>query len=146
MKGKRTARQGMDRRLSELMFEMGRLLKHQMSVDGYGPSFYLHLETLRYLAESRDSDMRDLARYLRISAPSATGLIDALVKQKLVVRKPDPGDRRRVLISVSQKGRATITRAAKHREAAFARVTAPLSARDREELIRILSVITHNAA
>jgi len=145
MKGKAAKRPARtdDHRLYELMFEMGRLLKHQMSVDGYGPSFYLHLEILRFLADAPDSDMRELAQYLRVTAPSATGLVDALIAQKLVIRKPDPKDRRRVLISLSPKGDATIKKAARHREAAFARITTPLSRSDRMELIRILSIITH---
>jgi DNA-binding MarR family transcriptional regulator len=128
-------------RLSELMFEMSRLLKHQFAADGYGPSFYLHLETLRYLQESQ-TDMRDLAHYLRIAAPSATGLVNALVKQGLVVRKPDITDRRRVLLTVSAKGIRTLADACKRREAAFARVIEHLTAADRKELARILSVIT----
>jgi|SRR6185437_3257452 len=140
MKGTRTD----DQRLFELMFAMGRLLKHQMSADGFGPSSYLHSEILRYLADAPDSDMRDLARYLRVAAPSATGLVDALVAQGLVARRPDPKDRRRVRISVSPKGAAAIKKAARHREAAFARITKPLSAKDKREMIRILSVITDN--
>jgi DNA-binding MarR family transcriptional regulator len=132
-------------RLNELMFEMGRMLKQQMTADGYGPSSYLHIELLRYLTGEAEADMRDVARYLRVSAPSATGLVDTLVREKLVARKPDPKDRRRVLITVSPKGRAAIARAAKHREAAFARVAEPLSSADRAELIRILTIITENA-
>jgi DNA-binding MarR family transcriptional regulator len=129
-------------RLSELMFEMGRLLKHQMSVDGYGPSFYLHLETLRFIAERESVDMREVAVYLRISAPSATGLIDALARQKLVERSADKNDRRRVCVKLTKKGMSTIEKAKTHRAEAFARVTKPLSPKDRAELIRILTIIT----
>lgn len=131
--------------LYELMFAMGRLLKHQMNVDGFGPSFYLHFETLRYLHESGDTDMRELAHYLRIAAPSATGLVDALVTDKLVVRKNDPADRRRVILAIAPAGLSMLKKAAQHRMRAFARVTAPLTAANQRELARILRIIIeHN--
>jgi DNA-binding MarR family transcriptional regulator len=133
------------KRLNELMFELVRLMKQRMSTVGYSPSFYIHLETLRYLIESKDADMRDIAKYLRVSAPSATGLVDALVREKLASRIADRTDRRRVRIAVTKKGKQTVAKATKHREAVFARITAPLSSRDRGELIRILTTITHHA-
>lgn len=129
-------------RLSELMFEMVRLIKHQYANDGYGPSFYLHLETMRYLGETETADMHDVADYLRITAPSATGIVNALVKQGLVTRKPDAEDRRRVLLTVTAKGIRTLDEACERRQAAFARVMEPLNSADRKELARILSVIT----
>jgi DNA-binding MarR family transcriptional regulator len=132
-------------RLSELMFEMARLIKQQYASDGYGPSFYLHLETMRYLHESKAADMHDVAEYLRITAPSATGVVNALVKQGLVTRKPDTSDRRRVLLTVTAKGVGTLDEARERREAAFARVMEPLTLADRKELARILSVITKRA-
>ncbi|HEX7651589.1 MAG TPA: MarR family transcriptional regulator [Candidatus Paceibacterota bacterium] len=128
--------------LFPLMFEMGRLLKHQFSVDGYGPSSYLHLETLRHLREAGTLDMGAVAGYLRVAAPSATALVNALARDGLIIRKPDAQDRRRVLLSVSAKGVRTLEDAAKRREAAFARLTAPLSAADRKEMARILTIIT----
>jgi DNA-binding MarR family transcriptional regulator len=131
------------KRLGELLFELLRVMKQQMNAQGYGPSSYLHLETLRYLAEAgEDADMRDIAEYLRVSAPSATGLVDALVREKLVTRRSDPADRRRVRISVSKKGKKAVADAVKHRAAAFARITATLTRADCEELIRILTIIT----
>lgn len=124
------------------MFEMGRLLKHQFAVDGSGPSSYLHLETLRYIKEANTTGMSDVADYLRIAAPSATALVNTLVKDGYLLRKPDAGDRRRVNLAVSAKGERLLSDAVARREKAFARVTEHLSDADRIELARILSIIT----
>ena len=129
------------RDLFPLMFEMGRLLKHQFSVDGYGPSSYVQLETLRFVAEKGEPDMREIAQYLRIAAPSATALADSLVKEGLLTRAEDPVDRRRVRLAVSAKGARLLRDTDERRAAAFARVVAPLSAGDRAEFARIIRVI-----
>lgn len=127
--------------LFPLMFEMGRLLKHQFSVDGCGPSSYLQLETLRYVGETGEPDMRDIARYLRIAAPSATALVDSLVADGLLTRAPDAVDRRRVRLAVSAKGAKMLRTVEERRLKAFARVVSPLSAKDRSEFARIMRVI-----
>lgn len=45
-----------------------------------------------------------LARFLEIKKSSVTSLIDTLEKEGFVHRKDDPSDRRKVLISVTEKG------------------------------------------
>ncbi|WP_440952682.1 MarR family winged helix-turn-helix transcriptional regulator [Methanococcoides sp. FTZ1] len=45
-----------------------------------------------------------LARFLELKKSSVTSLIDSLEKEGLVYRKDDPSDRRKVLISVTEKG------------------------------------------
>jgi DNA-binding MarR family transcriptional regulator len=45
----------------------------------------------------------DLAAHLLLKHHTAVGLVDRLVCAKLVVRKPDPDDRRRVLLTLAPK-------------------------------------------
>jgi DNA-binding MarR family transcriptional regulator len=132
--------------LFPLMFKMGRLLKHQFSVDGYGPSSYVQLETLRYVAEAGEPDMRDIAEYLRIAAPSATALVDSLVKDGLLTRAADLVDRRRVRLAVSTKGAKLIRETDSRRADAFARVVKPLSPKDRTEFARIMRLIVEKSS
>ncbi len=125
-----------------LMFEMGRMLKHQVAVDGLGPSTYLHLETLRYIQDAGTPDMQAVADYLRIKSPSATRLIHALVSDGLLIRVPDVSDRRRILVALTASGIRMLDTSARKRAEAFARVIAPLSASDRSEFTRLLTIIT----
>ena len=129
-------------RLHELLFEMMRKFKQQLSADGGSSMSYLHVETLRFIKEAEAPDMGAVAGYLRVAAPSATAFVNALADDGLVSRKPDPEDRRRVMLAVTAKGVRALSAAAKRREAAFDRVFAPLSPADRREMARILTIIT----
>ncbi|MDB5189811.1 MAG: putative transcriptional regulator, MarR family [Parcubacteria group bacterium] len=131
--------------LSSLMFEMGRKLKHQISVDGMGPSTYLHLETLRHIQEVGQPDMQAVADYLRIKSPSATRLIHALVSDGLLKRIPDANDRRRIELALTPAGVRMLEKATRKRAEAFARVIEPLSSADRKEFARLLTIITRRS-
>ncbi len=130
--------------LPQLMFEMGRLLKREISSAGDALS-YLDAETLRYI-EERTQDgatpsMREVAVYLRIAPPSATVIIDGLVKEGMLERTADAKDRRVVRLSISKKGTSRLEKMMQLRAEAFSRVIAHLSTKDCEDLTRILSLI-----
>lgn len=130
-----------DKALVSLMFAMGRRMKQEMYREAGMPSM-LHFETLRYIDEEGKPTMSDVAGYLRVSAPSATTLIDTLIDDGIVTRAEDPNDRRRVRLALSAKGKKFLASASKARERAFGRIVARLSTSDRAELARILSIIT----
>ena len=52
----------------------------------------------------RRCSMGTLARNLRVRMPTATGIIDRLVRDGLVRRAPSPADRRQVLVTLTSKG------------------------------------------
>jgi DNA-binding MarR family transcriptional regulator len=43
----------------------------------------------------------ELAELLNVSAPSASTMVERLVERSVLVRKPDPADRRKVIVTVS---------------------------------------------
>jgi DNA-binding MarR family transcriptional regulator len=57
---------------------------------------------------------RELSELAGISAPTATRMVDGLLHRDFVTRIEDPIDRRAVVISLTDSGRAALTR--KHRE------------------------------
>jgi DNA-binding MarR family transcriptional regulator len=128
--------------LLPLMFELGRLMKREMSREGADPLTYLHIETLRYIQEQGAPSMSEVAEYLKIAPPSATALIDAFVKDGILDRSTDAADRRVVRLQVSAKGSKTFDDMMAKRAKAFSRIIAPLSTQDRDELARILTIIT----
>jgi DNA-binding MarR family transcriptional regulator len=65
--------------------------------------------------------MSDLATALGVTARRVTALVDALEKEGLVARAPDPRDRRVTWISLTDSGRSTVDRLYQaHREAVAA--------------------------
>lgn len=61
------------------------------------------------LHQSGPSTQRALAEALDVSARNITGLVDALVATGFVTREPHPTDRRAILVSFTEHGRATAT-------------------------------------
>jgi DNA-binding MarR family transcriptional regulator len=61
---------------------------------------------LNLLADDAGHTMTEVADYALLPAPTATKLIDRLVADNLVYRHPDPTDRRRVLVHLTDRGRA----------------------------------------
>jgi DNA-binding MarR family transcriptional regulator len=128
-----------------LMFEVGRIMRHAMVARDSMPLSLSSGETLRFIEERGSPTMRDIAAYLRISAPSATGIVEELAAERYIVRKPDAKDRRIVRLALSGKGRALLARTTRIRTKALKGLTKPLSARDRKEFIRLLSKIVSEA-
>ena len=131
-----------DAELYDLMFDMNRLLKKHMAQEGSGLSTYLHMETLRFIEEQGMSDMQAIAEYLRVASPSATRLIGTLVTDGLAERVPDAHDRRRVLITITSRGKKYLTDAAERRTRTYARLIEPLSEKERKDFAHILRTIT----
>ena len=52
----------------------------------------------------RSCTMSALARALHVRMPTATGVIDRLVRDGYVRRGPDPSDRRQVIVQLTRKG------------------------------------------
>lgn len=60
---------------------------------------------LQLLSDGTSHSMSDAADYAMLPAPSLTKAVDQLVSAKLIDRRADPQDRRRVLIRLTARGR-----------------------------------------
>lgn len=80
----------------------------------------------------------DLAAALRIAPRSATEVVDALEAAGLVQRAPDPRDRRAVLVSPTETGRAVAEQIAAARRAAASSILASLTAPEQRALETLL--------
>ena len=71
---------------------------------------------LRACPDDRRTTIADLAQQLLIKHNSAVELVDRLVEQDLVVREASSADRRKVELSLTQRGRQVLAKlAAVHR-------------------------------
>jgi DNA-binding MarR family transcriptional regulator len=97
-----------------------------------------HFRALRVLRRHGVIRLSELSDHLRIAPRSATEVVDALESRGLVLRRPDPGDRRATLVKVTEHGTEVLDaiRAARGTEAE--RVFGRLSPADRTHLARIL--------
>lgn len=85
------------------------------------------------------SRMVDIALDLGVTARTLTTMVDALEKQRLVERVPDPNDRRAIQLEITDAGRAILEPLAQSLDAACETVMAPLDAQDRRTLVSLLT-------
>lgn len=69
------------------------------------PDFSLpQFRALAFLGRNRGAMLTDVADHLGLSLPSASKLVDGLVHGKMVSRKMDPSDRRRMILVLTIAG------------------------------------------
>jgi DNA-binding MarR family transcriptional regulator len=93
---------------------------------------------------SRKGPMRltDLLATEQIKQPALTSLIARLERDGLVLRRPDPTDRRAVLLSVTEDGEHVVRSRHGSRVSRLARLTDRLDGDDRAVLAKTVRVLT----
>jgi MarR family transcriptional regulator, lower aerobic nicotinate degradation pathway regulator len=100
-----------------------------------------HYATLAALEEFGPDSQSGLSDRTGIYRSDLVATINELTARGLVVRAPDPADRRRNAITLTDEGRRHLKRLDKLIADAQAEFLAPLSEADRAELTRILQLI-----
>jgi DNA-binding MarR family transcriptional regulator len=62
------------------------------------------IRSLAFLHRSPGACLSDLAGHLGVSCPTASALVDRLVKRGMVIRAADPQERRRLLLTLTPLG------------------------------------------
>ena len=105
------------------------------------------IEQYRILASLSRQDgraMGELAAEIFVDSPTLTKIVDRMVASADVFRAPDPRDRRKVLIFLSDKGRAAIAALRALVEAPEIDLVGPLGRGDAEQLRALLeSLLPH---
>ncbi|HEY5079228.1 MAG TPA: MarR family transcriptional regulator [Opitutaceae bacterium] len=81
----------------------------------------------------------ELAEKAGVARATITGLVDTLERDGLVTRRHDSGDRRMMLIHLTQRGQATLDAILPGHFKQMARQMLPLSESERRTLVRLLS-------
>jgi DNA-binding MarR family transcriptional regulator len=93
---------------------------------------------LRVLRRNGVQRLSELSDHLRIAARSTTEVVDALESRGLVQRRPDPGDRRAILVELTEHGITVLDAIREARGSEAERVFSRLSPADQDDLARIL--------
>jgi len=129
--------------LISAIFSTSRLIReHTENREGLDPFSFFQLETLRYVAEKNNPSMKNIADYLCITPPSATSLINRLVKAKQIERTKDKCDRRLVRLVITPKGEKTFGSGFKKIVKQMRKVLSNLSKKERVDLIAILQKLS----
>ncbi len=126
-----------------LFFTTSRLIYKESAKNKDHPSFFsfLQLEILNYIKENKKISMKKIANFLSITPPSATSLIDKLVKVGVLARFFDEKDRRAVLVSITPKGEAVLKKELKKFSTQMQEVLMKLNNKEQKNLIEIFQKI-----
>lgn len=130
---------GEDASLIELFWAVARRLRHisqeNLAQWDISPS---QSRVIMVLGRHGQLRLNELSDQLRIAPRSTTEVVDALQDKGLLERRPDPGDRRATLVTLTEAGQAILTGMHHARHSNSEALFEPLSADDRERLSAIL--------
>lgn len=106
---------GSDREFRHLVHSLlGFLSRHEQLRCGHGKAIglagieYTTLISIAHLSVDGDVNVKTVADHLHLSGAFVTSLAQRLLKLGLIHKRTDPGDRRRVTLTVSAKGHALL--------------------------------------
>jgi DNA-binding MarR family transcriptional regulator len=129
-------------RISRLCREIERRLEPVYAASGLEPGWYDVLATLRRAGPPYQLRPTDFAATLMLTSSGTTKRLDRLEAAGYITRKPDPSDRRGVLIRLTPQGRSLVDRAAVRHLASERRILSGLTAAEQRQLASLLRKLT----
>ncbi len=134
--------QPLDTKIIELMFEFSRHIKGPMTVKSqFANLSMLQMQALFFVATNPNSTMSEIAKHFAIELPSATSLINKLYKIKLIERKREKEDRRKIYIVLTKNGVQLLKEAKKIRKQNIEKILSYLSQEEKEQMQKLLEKI-----
>ena len=128
--------------LISLIFTATRLIKERTVRHGnIDPFSMAQFKVLALVAEKGTPTMKDIADFLYITSPSATAIINRLVKARELERVYDKEDRRIVRLKLTEKGKKSLAEGRKAATARMSKVIESLNEKEKNDLANILAKI-----
>jgi DNA-binding MarR family transcriptional regulator len=124
--------------MRDLHLRMHRLLNDRMRNQGASLS---QLKLLLFIERSVSIRAIDISEAFGYAPRTVTEAIDALERDGLILRTPDPNDRRAKRITITDEGRAVIRDVDPCRHAFTAQVFEVLTQADQDEMQRLLNIL-----
>lgn len=87
------------------LFALVQFLREQVKAEhGAFALSIVHFQALSYIYNAQNPLMREVANFLAVTPPSATSLVNTLIRHKLVTRVVDTEDRRIVRLKLTRTG------------------------------------------
>ncbi len=118
---------------SMVRHEQNALTKGELSL----PQFWV----MAWLEGHPSATMHELANAMSMKPSTATMLVDRLVRQKLIDRRRDGIDRRRVLVHLTAKGRRILEEIHTQKRKALQETFRPLTAEERQQYLDLIETL-----
>jgi DNA-binding MarR family transcriptional regulator len=96
---------------------------------------------LLYLHRHPSGCLSDLAEHLGVTNPTASSIVERLVRRELTNRAPDPNERRRVLLTVTPRGEEHLETARTATRNRLAGILATLAPVERQQITAGLALL-----
>ena len=113
---------------------LARRLRVERQAEGLASLSDTQLAALAVLDRHGAMTPGELAEHEKVQPPSMTRVIAVLEERSLVLRSPHPTDRRQVVLTVTEEGRAVVQRVRRRKDAWLARRLAELTVEERATL------------
>lgn len=124
----------------ELMFSIGRLMKDEMKFSSQAANLsLLQIQVLMFIGKQKEAQMKDLASNFTITLPTATSLVDNLIKAGMIVRERSTEDRRVVTVKLSSQGKKLLAKATADRNKKMNTMLSYLPHKERKDLFKVLT-------
>lgn len=117
--------------------EVGNKVKADFSLNEYG--------LLRMLELGSSETQQEMGERLGVDRTSMVNIVDRLEERGLVERKKDRVDRRKYNLTLTEKGKKTLTRAKRHADQAQGALFSSLKKKQQDELrVLLLQILAHH--
>ncbi|MGA2972566.1 MAG: MarR family winged helix-turn-helix transcriptional regulator [Candidatus Bathyarchaeia archaeon] len=97
--------------------------------------------TLLFINRRKGTSLSEVAEHIGLTLPSMSTLIDGLVGRNLAVRRTDPDDRRRMTLTLTERGQASLQIAREATQAHLAEHLGHLTEQERKTIITAMQLL-----
>ena len=132
--------------LVEMLFNTGQLIReHTKQREKLSLASFAQLHIMQFVAmadHKKSINMSDIANHLNITPPSATSLVNHLVKNRELKRIPDASDRRVVQLKLTPRGLRNLAKGRGQLIKRMKKVFSVLNQKEQNQIIAILQKIS----
>jgi DNA-binding MarR family transcriptional regulator len=100
-----------------------------------------HFRALAFLGNNAGASLSEVAEHVGLQLPSMSTLIDGLVTRGLVSRAPSATDRRRVTLTLTPTGQATLATSRRHSQDKLAKRLAALTPEAQANILQAMQAL-----
>jgi DNA-binding MarR family transcriptional regulator len=97
--------------------------------------------TLLFLSRHKGTSLSDVAEHIGLTLPSMSTLIDGLVDRNYAVRRTDPDDRRRMTLTLTERGETTLKSSRQATQTYLAEQLNRLPETDRKTIVTAMQIL-----
>ena len=120
------------------------MIREKIMQKNTGPFSVLELKTLGIVSKNEGISMSKLAECLHVSSPSATEVINKLVKNGELKRSSDEKDRRIISLQITPQGKKILEQSLKLASKNISKLLTNLSSSQKNDFNKILEIIINN--